>query len=79
MKKDELNPADQTQSTTTPDEEPSRSGGGPTISVVQRELSDSDLGRVAGGPMVVNEVSTIADLADEDLRQVAGGPVVINE
>ena len=44
-------------------------GGGPTISGAQRELSDADLRRVAGGPGVITVIvaSTISDLADEDL------------
>ena len=78
MKNDELKKAEQSQSTTTPEPDQARPAGGPTISGVQRELSDIDLGHVAGGPRIANDVSTITDLADEDLRQVAGGPIIYN-
>jgi hypothetical protein len=74
MQDKELKPAEQTQNTTTPALDQSRVGsGGPMISGVHRELSDADLGNVAGGPRMTNDVSTITDLADEDLRQVSGG------
>jgi hypothetical protein len=78
MKNEELKPAEQAQITITPTPHQSRTNGA-TISGVQRELSDVDLGRVAGGPRVYNEISTITDLADEDLRQAAGGPRIYNE
>jgi hypothetical protein len=79
MKNDELKPVEQTPTATAQVQDHSRVGGGPTTSGMHGELSDADLGRVAGGAVIVNmSISTITDLADEDLRQVAGGPPLVN-
>jgi len=79
MQDKELKPAEQAQNTVTPALDPSRLGGGPTIST-DSALSENDLGRVAGGPAIYNvDISTITDLADEDLRHAAGGPRIYND